>query len=138
MRGAKTDTPPEAAQAVRSRSEPFDATGALGGERQVLPRGDTLIRALESVVRVLSAKHEGPERATTGGLTEQASKHRARDAEETADLRNLKSGLPRCGDASRSVGPPGPRRPAPPSRFGKRKSKEGEARRLKSRRRSVG
>ena len=37
-----------------------------------LPREATLIRVLESVVKALSAKHEGPESVTTGGLSEQA------------------------------------------------------------------
>ncbi len=56
----------------------------------------------------------------TGGSAEQASKHRARDAEETADLRFQTSGLPRCREISRSVGPPGPRCPAPPRTYPER------------------
>src|SRR5207237_10851720 len=45
-------------------------------------------------------------------------KHRARDAWDLADLRHLKDfDKPRCREASRPVGPSGPRRPARPRFF---------------------
>ena len=75
---------------------------------------------------------------TAGGLSEQASNTARGTLRVSVDLRHYQSGLPRCGDMSRPVGPPEPRRPAPPSHLSRSAPAMRPARGRDIGRRSVG
>ena len=116
--GAKTNTRSAAAQAAKSRCasrasrEPIDGSAVPRGRPPGAARGSVTVERLCAPTRGRSLK--GP---STGGLAEQAYKHRARNAGEPASRGEYKACVHTTFFVHRVTGRSAPRRSAPPRTF---------------------